>query len=329
MTSYAVLFKTHFWDDFVARQVNRVRQAATGGELIMLIDETIEPVPPTGQGMEVRIQKPDFARLGLAEVTTHGSIIWYNTDYPHYVVFERLKKYDYYVCIEYDAMTTVDLDALVAALARGGLDYLGFPIRKACQDWPWYDMHRPIYGDDFFVYLSCLSIFSRRAMAHLLERRQVMTQAFQRGELNFWPNNEAFIPNELANAGMRLAQLGQYGDTAFYDWWPPCEEGELGHLPKNAFVHPVLAGARYARSVIHHEPSILSFINPSSMLYRRLNNVPDLPRARFVRQEVGRRLREFVKRRMADAGFGQRWYENALSGAPPVAQQASAHNRAK
>ncbi len=328
MTSFAILFKTHFWDDFAARQLQRLQAHSRSGAVIAVIDETMEIVPPTTAPREIRIHEDDLTRLNLARVTTHGSIIWYNTDYPNYVAFDQLEAFDYYVCIEYDACVTLDLSRLVEDLARDGVDYLGFPIRKSSQDWPWYELHRESYGDEMLVYLSCLGVFSHRAMALLLRRRQEMAQLFAEKKLQFWPNNEAFIPNEIHNAGMRLASLEDYGDVSGYDWWPPCEEHDLVQVQSGAFTHPVLAGMRYARSVVHHEPSLWSFFNPASALHRRLRDIPVRARRLLLRQEVLRRARAFATRKMAAAGLKQQWYENAKTETATSRQTQSTHNSA-
>lgn len=328
MTNFAILFKTHFWDDFTARQVQRLREHSGAAAVVAVIDETMGAVPPTTAQREIRIVQDDLAQLQLALVTTHGSIIWYNTDYPNYVAFSQLEPFDYYVCIEYDACVTLDLQRLVDDLARDGTDYLGFPIRKRVQEWPWYDMHRAIYGDAMLVYLSCLAVFSHRGIALLLRRRQEMGQLFKDKQLQFWPNNEVFIPNELLRAGMKLGSLSEHGDVSHYDWWPPCDEKALAQMPRGAFVHPVLAGMRYARSVVHHEPSLWSFLNPASALHRRLRDMPKGARGRLLRQEFVRRLRDFAVRRLASLGLRRQWYDTARAGTATSAQSPSAHNRA-
>jgi hypothetical protein len=328
MTSYAVLFKTHFWDDFVARQLQRLQDQIGDNQIIVLMDETMRTVDVTLPNTIIRISEADLQRLGLAPVTTHGSVIWYNTDYPHYVAFDQLDAYDYYVCIEYDAVVTMPLDSLINALARDNVDYLGFPIRKHCRDWPWHPMHRDIYGDDMLVYLSCFAAFSHRAMAQLLRRRQEMSQQFSAGQLGFWPNNEAFIPNEIKNAGMTLGNLAGYGDVSAYDWWPPCEEADLANMNGQIFIHPVLNGMRYARSIVHHEPSIFSFFNPASAMHKRLQHIPAKAKAPLLRQEFTRRVTNFVLFRLEKIGLRRKWYANAQTGAARVIQTQSVHNRA-
>jgi len=44
-STYAVLFRTHFWDDYVERQYQRLRAVAGRGDVFILVDETNGPVP--------------------------------------------------------------------------------------------------------------------------------------------------------------------------------------------------------------------------------------------------------------------------------------------
>jgi hypothetical protein len=41
---YAVIFRTHFWDDFARRQFARLRQMVREGDIFVLVDETNGPV---------------------------------------------------------------------------------------------------------------------------------------------------------------------------------------------------------------------------------------------------------------------------------------------
>lgn len=328
MERYAILFKTHFWDGFTARQMQRLKVQAGHGHIVAVVDETMQKCGPTEAPQTIRIASEDLAALQLAPVTTHGSVIWYNIDYPHYAAYTQLPEFDYYVCIEYDATVTIPLDSLVASLARERIDYLGFPIRKPCRDWPWHAMHRGIYGVDMLVYLSCFAVFSRRALELLFRRRQEMGRAFAQAELPFWPNNEAFIPNELHNAGMKLASLAAFGDVSAYDWWPPSEEQALAGMLAPGFIHPVLAGERYARSVVYHEPSMLSFFNPASALHYRLRHVSPARKFILLRQECQRRAGAFVQHKLENAGLRRKWYWQAMARAGQGDQAQSVHNRA-
>ena len=43
--TYAVLFKCHYWDDFIERQLSRLMQRVGVGDVFVVVDETNKPVP--------------------------------------------------------------------------------------------------------------------------------------------------------------------------------------------------------------------------------------------------------------------------------------------
>lgn len=326
--SFAVLFKTHFWDDFVQRQFARLQARIGTGDLYIVIDESIEPASAFDYDRIIRIRPASFAALNLAEVTTGGSVVWYNIDYPNHIAFSAIKKYDFYVSVEYDAVVTLDIERLVNDLAGAGIDYLGLPIKKPASDWPWYKQHLDIYGQNMLVYLSCFSVFSYRAMARLLERRQEMSDEFKNGTLRFWPNNEAFIPNEIRAAGMALDTLSHFGDTGKYDWWPPMEEAELASVEGGGFIHPVLSGQRYAKSIVHHEPSFAALIMPNSPVRAKLRNLDNGRYNSVFLPEIRRRLRDHLNRILEQSGLRKAWFSTALSGTTLKPQSKPLHNSA-
>ena len=323
--TYAVLFKTHFWDDFTQRQLERLQRSVGRGVIYVVIDETMQPAPPIPYEKVISVTNEDVERLGLAPFTTHGSVIWYNNDYPHYVAMSKMPNYDYYVAAEYDVVMQGSMDALIDRLSADGVDFVGFAHRGQASTWPWFPMHREIYGDEMLRQLTCLSVSSHRALRHLLGRRQSMGKDFAEGRLAFWPLGEAFLPNEVQAAGMRMRTLDQYGETQHYDWWPPMEESELP-AAQPAFVHPVLHGTRYVRSLLHHEPSLARLLWPSSVTRRKLHrSAPKLVRS-LVRQELKRRLGDYVERKLAKLDLRPKWYADAQHSTRQSRQRPSAHN---
>ncbi|WP_124849720.1 hypothetical protein [Acidipila sp. EB88] len=324
--SYAVLFKTHFWDDFTRRQLDRLKAVVGRGDIYVLVDETFQPAPPIAHDHVLGVTRQDIETLQLAPITTHGSILWYNIDYPHYVAFSKLPAYDYYVTIEFDANIRQSLDTLIDALARDEVDYLGFPIRKRASEWPWYSAHLDIYGPDMLVALSCFAVFSHRALALLLARRQVMSKAFAAGRLSFWPNNEAFLPNEIRNARLHMEALATYGPDKHYDWWPPLEESALDGLGEQMFVHPVLHGTRFVRSLIHHEPNLKSFLKVGTANHEKLKHFDPQLVTSLLRAESSRRWRDRFSRLLQRVRLQRKWDSNAHAKSARVAQAESLHN---
>jgi hypothetical protein len=286
--SYAVIFKTHFWDAFTSRQLDRLKARVGNGDIFVAIDKTHEPAPEIEHDRVVRVTSAGMSNLGLLPIATHDSIIWYNNDYPHYVAFSENPFYDYYITIEYDAVVNTDLDHLIAALAE-------------------------IYGSDVLKFLCCFSIYSNRALKVLLARRQAMGKDFSCGTLNFWPYCEAFIPNEIRNAGMRIDTLGHHGTTDYYDWWPPLHEDELSQVSEQSFIHPVLEGTRYIRSLANHEPSISNYFFRESAIRRKLARFSPSAVNPILMAAVKGRFRGKLQRTLEQIGLRPKWFENARS----------------
>ena len=74
----------------------------------MLVDETNGPVGPIPHDDVIRTTNAEILALGLANAFGKGGLLWWNTDYPNYLAFEKLPSCDYYVFAEYD--TCVNLD---------------------------------------------------------------------------------------------------------------------------------------------------------------------------------------------------------------------------
>ncbi len=306
MAPYAVLFKTHFWSDFTARQLERLKAAAPSADIFVSVDETSGPVGPISHPHVIRLVDKDLIELGLAAASTDKSLLWYNIDYVHYDFYKRHPEYAYYVTAEYDVTAQYNLDSLIDTLSAQGIDYVGSPLENPGL-WPWAEFHCGSYGEKLKVALSCFAVFSNRAMAQLFRRRLEMSRDFESGRLEFWPNNEAFIPNEIALAGLRYASLGDFGASGGYNWWPPTHEDDIATLAGEAFLHPVLEGSRYLRSRLRHERHLLSYLNPKSPLRQALARYPRAVSRRAFREEVRHRMRQNIKRRLERLGLRPHW----------------------
>jgi hypothetical protein len=307
---YAVLFKTHFWDGYVQRQFDRLRARVRHGDLYVVVDETHGPVTGIGYDRVVAFTEARLLALGLADRTESGGLLWYNIDYIHAYFLHLYPHYAHYVTVEYDAVINRDVDTLVARVAQDGIDFLGFPGRQPVAQNIWFRPHAALYGAEAVRhYLNCIAVFSHRALALLLARRQEMSRALAAGALGFWPYAELFIPTELARAGHRLGSLSDYGSTEHYEWWPPLDESELPGLGAAAFVHPVLEGQRYIASTLRHMPTrdLVGYFHPSSMVQRRLARYPAPLYMPALRREVRRRARESVPRVLRKVGLMRRW----------------------
>jgi len=313
---YAVLLKVHYWDDFAERRLRHLLGKVRSGDVYVFVDETYRSVPQFAYERVVRATERDMEKLGMV-LHPPGYIFWYNTDYPLYYFYLKNSSYDYYLMCEHDAVVNIDVDEFVQAAERDRVDYVGFPLAKT--HWP-LQTCEGVYPESFTLYqwLSCISLYSRRSVEFLLDRRQTLARRYKAGLITNWPNNEAFIPTEMHNNGFVVRKLGDFGKVDRYDWWPPSHENDLPLLQEQAFLHPVLDESRYVTSCMRH--SILwGYFWPGTQLRRLLSrssrfcSLPaflmeaDERTRRLMRRTLPPSLLQFIRRsRRAVARQGQR-----------------------
>ena len=297
---YVVLFRTHIWDAYVARQYERLKQRIGRGDLYILLDETNGPVA-TGQPAVVSHTNASIEALGLAPAGG-GNMLWYNGDYPLYYFYTQHSEYAYYIMVEYDVCVNVDLDSIVDSAARAGAGLVSLAKGESVATWPYAESCQGIYPSEVVEKrLICLTVLSRDAVRQLFDKRLALSAEIRAGAIHCWPFCEGFIPTELAVSGFQLLDLSDLGTTDRYDWWPPVLEDDLPGLAEQTFIHPVLDRARYIDATLRIW-QIPELFDPSSGLRQRLSRVPmrvyALPLIRMLWVRLGRA----VSRRLAHAG---------------------------
>ena len=294
---YVVLFRTHIWDAFVARQYERLKQRIGRGDLYILLDETNGPVA-TGQPAVVSHTNASIEALGLAPAGG-GNMLWYNGDYPLYYFYQQHPDYDYYVMTEYDVCVNTDFDSIIDGAMNAGAGLVALAKGEPVATWPHAESCQAIYPPEVVEKrLICLTALSRDAVRGLFDKRLALSAEIRAGVIRRWPFCEGFIPTELAVSGFRLLELSDFGTTDRYDWWPPVLEDDLPNLTEQTFIHPVLDRARYVDATLR----IWKFpelFDPGSGLRGRLSRVPirsyALPLVRMLLARFGRA----VSRRIA------------------------------
>lgn len=268
----AILFRTHFWDDFAQRQFDRLKPTAEGHDLYVLVDETNGPVTVPHDRV-LRVTEAELVDMGLARAGT-GNLLWFNGDYPLYRFIEMHGEYDYVLQLEYDVVTNFSLTDMIRQAASRGVDYVGLTKGEDTPHWPWVDTCADVYTlSEIRHQLICLSLFSRRALQLLWRRRLELSRAFTDGQISAWPMCEAFIATELEQAGMICRELSDYGDTSRYDHWPPYLEADIGQAKEKVFVHPVLDEERYVSSLLKYKIGLGGYLNPLSLYHRKLRRL--------------------------------------------------------
>jgi hypothetical protein len=272
---HAVLFKTHFWDDFVARRFEALKLKCPGSDLWIYVDETSCPVGDIPHDKVFRTRDSDMYALGLPRQPGFN-INWYNVDYPLLAFHEAHAGYAFYTMVEFDAAVLRDLDNLAAEALNRGIDLVAFPSGQPVEKWSWTRTLEAIWPlDQIRSHLLCVAGLSERAVAHLMMTRREHAARDARGELQYWPFSEGFVPTAVHVAGFKLESLTSFGATDYYDWWPPYHESELPEVPEPAFVHPVLSGPRYVTSLLRFENVAETWLTePESPWTLKLNLEP-------------------------------------------------------
>jgi hypothetical protein len=251
-SSYAVIFKTFFFDRMVERRLQHVCEKASNGDVYVIVDETSNKAGPISYDRVLRITDKDLTNRGYANFP-EGKLFWYNADYQLYYCLENLPEYDYYVMIEYDAVPNYDLDLLVCSARLNALDFIAQPIETPVAGWKWAASCAEAFETSaIFPYLLCVAIFSRQALESMRARRLVLSEQFRAGEIKAWPMAEGFVASELIRTGAAIRHLEEYGRLERYDVWPPYHERMLPRLANETFVHPVLTGQRYLRCLLRN-----------------------------------------------------------------------------
>jgi hypothetical protein len=275
---YAVLFKTHFWDDFCERQLRRLCARVGTGSVFVVVDETRGPVAGIGHPDVVRLTDRTPEEEGYLR-HPEGNVFWYNGDYQLYHFLDRFPDYDYVVICEYDCTLDLDLDPIVEAMAARGLGFVGERNKSPPATWRWQVSARPYYAPDLEILgrLVCFAVFSRTFLRQLQEARRDHTRrvraqqaAGQAPEPLPWPHIEAFIGAEIRRLAVAEAPLSDFGDVQHYDWSPPYLEAELPHLAPGGFIHPVLDGPRFIRSMLNLRRNLEDLFRDGSALATRL-----------------------------------------------------------
>ncbi|HEX3973243.1 MAG TPA: hypothetical protein VHX19_18075, partial [Stellaceae bacterium] len=143
-----------------------------------------------------------------------------------------------------------DLDDLVEQFRAQDLDLVGRTITNKTPDTYWWTntMLHFYSMDQVRPYQICATITSARAIDHLgaTRKRHAATGITDPRQ---WPIGETFVGTELFASGFKTRDLADFGKLTRYDWWPPIHERELKRCADEVFVHPVLSGRRYVKSL--------------------------------------------------------------------------------
>lgn len=292
---YAVLFRTHLWDEFVERQFQRLRLQVGGGDVFIVANDTSGGCEAIKWPKLLTFREDDLVQMGLPRAGT-GNLVWYNVDYPLYYFANRYPGYDYYILFEYDVLTNIALDDLVEVIHEGAKDLVGATVGEPVSQWYFRSTCLELYPEQQIKkMLLPLGIFSKAAVEYLFKRRLQLAALLNVGEITTWPHCEAFITTELSLAGFAIDELENYGHTTRFSYKPAYLEVETDKLAPKSFVHPVLDLPRYVDSAFRYEWKPELFFVPWSDFHRRLIRLPVKAYIRPLSRALRLRAKKFAR----------------------------------
>jgi hypothetical protein len=266
MTEFVVAFRTHVWNAQVAVMASRLAKAAGVARFVVLADETLAPLETAP--FETIAHTDDFSAFGLPKFP-HRTVLWYNADYPLYLLRRQFPAASHYAMVEYDVAANIDLLQLLRHAASHGIDLIAHNIKECPTEWDWTATALKHFARPLQAFFPLL-VVSGRAIDHLLARRLEIYRNKAPQAHEDWPFCEAFIPSAIAELpGVRIAGLDAYADLAWYRTTFPLHVDQPEAWTAGTVSHPVLGGTAFARKWLkYREPE--DIFDPESSLRRLL-----------------------------------------------------------
>ena len=292
---FAVLFRTHMWDDFIERQYQRVLSCVQGGDVFILANNTTTSCDNIPHERVIKFTENDLLALGLARAG-ENNLLWYNVDYPIYYFCEMQPTYSHVVLIEFDVVLNITIDSVVDYCIKKEIDLIGLTQDPSLDEWMWtYTCFEHYKVKDIRKFLLPFGVFTQRAIAHLFGKRLEHSRELQQKNISRWPHCEAFIPTELALVGFKLAELSELGRTQRFNFRPTTYEMDLPDLQDEAFIHPVLDKTRYIQSVLKYSVRTESYFLPGSPIGIGLRRFPFSDYRRYLVEALLRRINYLIR----------------------------------
>ncbi|CAH1658240.1 hypothetical protein CHELA1G11_11385 [Hyphomicrobiales bacterium] len=291
---YAVLFRTHYWTDYLEERYTELKQQMKSGDLFITYDAT-NSAPPDRPDV-VPHSLDSLRHIGLYVPATKA--LWYCGDYPFYDFFIKKPDYDYYLMIENDVLIKgVDLDAVMAKLHEEQVDVLGAHFAKYSPDAKFQTARvgRSLYKTWQKCFFPTVGL-SRAALVSLYASRLKQAEAKARSKDAELPFCESFLGSEAADSGMKYVEMKtvlpvkRYGAGKYFLKDMIDKDIDVGVW------HPVLPTDKYLDAVIKHECGVRgadAFIEGSHVW----NHLDVLLQSNFMeRGEVQKKVHELASR---------------------------------
>jgi len=266
MSDFVVAFRTHLWDRDVEGMARRLANVSEGSRFVVLADQTLAKLDTAR--FPTIAHTDDFSALGLPKFP-HRTVLWYNADYPLYLLRKQFPAASHYALVEYDVAVNLHLSALMRHAATEGVDLIAHNIRDAAADWMWTETAVKHFARPLQAFIPLL-IVSGRAVDHMLARRQALCSILIPRDRSDWPFCETFIPSAIAELpGSRIEGLDRHAQLSYYRNTFPLHVDQPEAAALGTVCHPVLGGKAFAGKWLKHQ-NPRDIFDPASALRRQL-----------------------------------------------------------
>lgn len=251
-SSYAIIFRTHLWDDGIRAQAERARAACGSGKFVIAIDETNGPLLVDGFTKISHVD--DFSSYNLPNIPA-DKVLWWNADYVLYAARRALPSYDYYIMMEYDVYLNCDADRIIEKCAENQVDFVAQDLKRLGPNDHWSAPSVSEMGGDLWWALIPFIIVSGRAADEMLKTRQALAARLAAGEISNWPYCEPFLPSAVAaRSDFIIWSLDRFVESNLVRWRPYLSTRDPQLCKAEIVAHPVLSGERFIKAFINSEP---------------------------------------------------------------------------
>jgi hypothetical protein len=254
--------KTHFIDESVLSEYQKLEKSIPEGDgCVLFIDNHTNFIHV---GNKIYLQEITFSgvtckcflynsdihdKSGLPlysgkveEFNNFSKAMWYNADYPFYIIQKYFPDFDYYWQIEYDVFCNgKTYKKFFNRNKKNKADLLCSQFRALENTvWGWKEKSDWVYKDapTFGVFFPVVRL-SKKAIEFLYNRRLEHSEIFKTvdKENNRWIFCELFVPTELQNNGFTCSNLDE-PHLRFIPNWNFNKQRVFEH-PDDMLYHPV------------------------------------------------------------------------------------------
>jgi hypothetical protein len=258
-----VALRTHVWNADVAAMARRMAHYSMGATFVILADETNATLD-TAPFQKIS-HTNDFSSLGLPNFPT-GQVLWYNADYPLYVLRLAFPNALSFAMIEFDVAVNVDLAAIMQQAITENTDLIAYALPDPPVWWTWREWTGTHFANPVRLLLPVL-ILSGRAIDTLFARRLELAGRKWPETPADWPYCEVFIPSVVAETpGFSIGDISDYANLPHYTFRHPMHLNDPEANTAGNICHPVLdTRTVIQKRLIQDEPE--ESFEPADLIY--------------------------------------------------------------